>query len=395
MAPKRYHILVVPSWYRNTYNLGAGSFVAEQAQGLASSGHKVGILCSTQVYWFYLKRYRRLFKFFRVFKINGLVHEILDEVFEIPPIGPSFLRRIIRKINRLRNRHSWVSLYKAYVSRFGEPDIVHFHSFYGAELAAHLRRLEKPCLVTEHWSGFLNGNRVKKERGRISALYQNVDYVVSVSNYLGSAVKRTTGRECSIIPNCVNPLFLRAHEQAKFDLFTFVSIGAHVPIKRYDLLIRAFDAAFAEDVNIQLRLVGEGVETESLKNLVSSVRSKDRIYFVGRLTREELAKEMSKCHCVVSSSEVETFGMTLVEGMALGLPALSVDCGGPSSIIQHEFLGKITGSSQAELSEGLKYIFENYEQYDSRKIKKFVGTMFTEGVVLNQLDSIYANLVGR
>ncbi len=38
------HILILPSWYPNTYNPLSGIFFKEQAEALASFGHKVGVI---------------------------------------------------------------------------------------------------------------------------------------------------------------------------------------------------------------------------------------------------------------------------------------------------------------------------------------------------------------
>ena len=46
---ERMHILILPSWYINIYNILSGIFFKEQAESLAKYGNKVGIIAIQEI----------------------------------------------------------------------------------------------------------------------------------------------------------------------------------------------------------------------------------------------------------------------------------------------------------------------------------------------------------
>ncbi|RKF26169.1 glycosyltransferase family 4 protein [Micromonospora globbae] len=111
-----------------------------------------------------------------------------------------------------------------------------------------------------------------------------------------------------------------------------VAAGRLDPIKRYDRLITAFALASADCPGWTLRIYGDGAQRPALAALIRELGLYDRVHLMGR--RDDMSTEWVKGSIAAVSSERESFGMTIVEAMRLGLPVVSTDCPvGPREII--------------------------------------------------------------
>ncbi|WP_326579178.1 glycosyltransferase family 4 protein [Streptomyces sp. NBC_00487] len=102
--------------------------------------------------------------------------------------------------------------------------------------------------------------------------------------------------------------------------------------KRFDLLLEAFAKVAAKEPDWQLRIYGGGKQQGRLETLIQDLHLTDRASLMGPHTPIE--EEFARASIVVSASEAESFGMTLVEAMRCGVPVVSTDCPlGPAEII--------------------------------------------------------------
>ena len=71
----------------------------------------------------------------------------------------------------------------------------------------------------------------------------------------------------------------------------------------------------------------------ALEALVQEKALTEQVTFLGSLTREQVRQEVSEADAFVLSSEYETFGVVVIEALALGKPVIATRCGGPESIV--------------------------------------------------------------
>lgn len=97
-------------------------------------------------------------------------------------------------------------------------------------------------------------------------------------------------------------------------------------------LIRAFSKVLKSRANAKLIIIGKGELEENLKGLTKKLGLEKSVIFVG--FNKNPYKFIKKSDVYVGTSLYEGFGMTLVEAMSLGVPAISTDCvSGPREII--------------------------------------------------------------
>ncbi|QYX83027.1 glycosyltransferase family 4 protein [Streptomyces akebiae] len=110
--------------------------------------------------------------------------------------------------------------------------------------------------------------------------------------------------------------------------------------KRFDLLLEAFAKVATKEPDWQLRIYGGGKQQGRLEALVQDLCLTDRAHLMGPHTPIE--EEFARASIVVSASDAESFGMTLVEAMRCGVPVVSTDCPlGPAEIITDGVDGRL------------------------------------------------------
>jgi GalNAc-alpha-(1->4)-GalNAc-alpha-(1->3)-diNAcBac-PP-undecaprenol alpha-1,4-N-acetyl-D-galactosaminyltransferase len=159
-----------------------------------------------------------------------------------------------------------------------------------------------------------------------------------------------------VIPNpVVYPLplcepYVSPKEFLKVGRQVVLAVGRLGKEKGFDTLIRAFAMLASDFVNWDVVILGEGKERPYLEKLVKEHGLTARVYFPGYVGN--LAEWYEFAELYVLSSRFEGFPNTLLEAMAYGVPAVSMDCAtGPRDIIRHERDGLLVSMGEGE--EGL------------------------------------------
>jgi len=103
----------------------------------------------------------------------------------------------------------------------------------------------------------------------------------------------------------------------------------------------------------------------------------------------EVAEIIKNAHAVISVSFQETFGVTLIEGLATGRPALSTNSGGPADIVNASNGLFINGFSAEDISKGIQEFIENYENFNQAAIRLNAIEKYSENALTNHLGQLY------
>jgi glycosyltransferase involved in cell wall biosynthesis len=113
-----------------------------------------------------------------------------------------------------------------------------------------------------------------------------------------------------------------------------LSVGRLVEKKGHDTLIQAAGLVRARGRDLQLRIVGEGVEWARLQRLVHELGLADRVTFLGPLSEAEVRVEYERASVfALACRELENgdrdgIPNVLLEAMAHGLPVVATSCAG-------------------------------------------------------------------
>jgi glycosyltransferase involved in cell wall biosynthesis len=104
-----------------------------------------------------------------------------------------------------------------------------------------------------------------------------------------------------------------------------VCAARFVSIKNHKTLVRAFAKVSEEIPRARLILAGDGPQRSAVEMLVESLELRDKIQFVGSVSRDRVYELYAGADAFVIASYAEGFCVAAVEALAAGLPIIASD----------------------------------------------------------------------
>ncbi|TMP36626.1 glycosyltransferase [Pseudoalteromonas rubra] len=385
------HVVVLPSWYPEFPGDINGCFFREQAIALNKVVQKVGVLYPQMLGFSALK--------------SGLGRREIEVVNDsgLPTYRYHFTNTVpyFEKIIHRGWLKKGEALFVKYIEEHGMPDILHAHSLFKAGfLAQYLsRKYNIPFVVTEHITAYARDNISGKKITQAKPVIESASACIAVSNEFSTLLNRTfVTNKWQYIPNIVSNDFLLHQinsEKTSKENFHFINVCALLPKKRVDILIKAFAIACKTLNNISLDIGGDGPEATRLQELVTELGLNDRVSLLGSLTRDQVKEKMYEADVFVLSSEYETFGVVVVEALALGKPVIATKCGGPETIVSNEVGTLIEKNSPEAMAEAMIQMYRQYEKFDKYEIRAYCDREFSEHSVVGRLVETYHTAISN
>ena len=104
------------------------------------------------------------------------------------------------------------------------------------------------------------------------------------------------------------------------------SMGRLHKIKRFDILINAFELYLDENKNAKLLIAGadDGVRN-ALENLIKELKLEDSVFMIGLVNFSQKKELLSNCSFFSLSSDFESFGIVVSEALSCGVPVVVSD----------------------------------------------------------------------
>ncbi|MET7604573.1 glycosyltransferase family 4 protein [Streptomyces avermitilis] len=231
----------------------------------------------------------------------------------------------------------------------------------------------------------------KALRATLRGAYPRLDALTTTTEADAHAYRgtmRLPGVQVQAVPN---PVPAPGIEPADGTGKWVVAAGRLAPVKRYDLLIKAFARVRAQRPDWRLRIYGGGKQKDMLRALIDELGLYNHVYLMG--PANPIEPEWAKGSIAAVTSSLESFGMTIVEAMRCGLPVVSTDCPhGPGEIIDNGVDGRLVEVGNVEaIAEGLLELINNdalrqrmsaaalkdSERFDPSRIAERYESLFT------------------
>jgi glycosyltransferase involved in cell wall biosynthesis len=376
------HVLVLPSWYISSYSEYSGIFFKEQSELLLKhkSISKVTVVAFNFIKIKSIIERKKLDLGYSFKKINGVYTHTLNIIY-IPFFSDLYKQMLSKKIlSNIINKE--------------KIDITHVHSFFNGNIALWIKEKYKiPFVVTEHTSMFARNKLSNKSLCLAQKVFKSSNINISVSQDFKLVLENLFSLQFDYVPNIVSDLFVSAND-VKSDIFTFANVGFLDKNKNQAMLIKSFARSFKGQDKIRLLVVGDGCEYNNLKNLVDDLGVSKQVILYGNASRAEVVKLLQNSNVFVLASKYETFGVAVIEALAVGLPVISTKCGGPESIIVNNSLGLLVENTELNLSLAMENMFKNYKNYEKKFIINYVQNNFSSTAVIQKIVSIYNKVLG-
>lgn len=373
-------ILVVPSWYPPM----GGRFFKIQAEALARLGHQVDVLILHE------KGITQKVNTKINAEKSNLINEISNTYYRIPKLN--FLNKIlfVRKFKKML-----VSFIKN-----NKPDVIHVHSsiWAGVVVSDVAQKYNIPYVITEHYSHFLEKEFPLPYTDKVQFIYafKNSFKIICVSTALKNAIinLKNKSKKIVVIPNIVDSNFFNNIPTIRKNKdFTFISVGELSPLKGFDILLKAFSKI--KNKKCKLVIVGQGNGLHILKAQAIKLNIQNNVEFVGFKSKENLLEEYNKAHVCISSSRIETFGVTLIEALSCGLPIIATNSGGPLDIVTKGNGYLAENENANSLHEKMELMLENYDNFDAKLIRENAIKLFNEKTIALQIEKILMESINK
>lgn len=362
-------VLIIPSWYPPD----GGGFFRDHAEAVNNEEFEVHVLVTRFLSITKNSLSRLLGSIKKRSETEGGVYVQRQGFIKIP---------LLTKQSLLLWKQVYVRQINKYIAEFGKPDILIVHSAMWAGIVARVISLKHkiPFILVEHRSLLVTGQHITApvlkswQVAWLRDVYQSSDKIVPVSNSLIETIRTIAPgveERITVIPNMIGPLFMPEFAgNKKRNVFVYISFGILEKRKGFRYLLEAFKMIIDNfEGNFQLRIGGRGSEAESLQKYAGQLKISDKVFFLGRVPRELVRKEMEGANVFVLPSLSESFGVVLIEAMATGLPVISTRSGGPEFIINSSNGLLVDPGNSVELYNAMSEIYLGYKKYDSKRIR--------------------------
>jgi N-acetyl-alpha-D-glucosaminyl L-malate synthase BshA len=297
---------------------GSGVVASELGLALARRGYEVHFIS-------YAVPFR-----LREFHPNIFLHEVdvaAYPLFKYPPYDLSLTTKIVD------------------VAQEYNLDILHAHYAVphatSAYLAKHVLNAKKLKVITTlHGTDITLVGADKSFFSMIKFSIEQSDGVTAVSNYLKQRTieEFQINRDIRVIYNFIDPgkggdpkpRVCRREKYAPKGEKVLMHASNFRPVKRVSDVVRIF-AKVREQMPCKLLLVGEGPERLFMQQLVTELKLREDVMFLGEV---DYIEEILRCaDLFLLPSEQESFGLAALEAMNCSVPVIGAQTGGMPEVV--------------------------------------------------------------
>ena len=223
--------------------------------------------------------------------------------------------------------------------------------------------------------------------------YSTFNKIVCVSKTVEQSFHERYGledRTCTIYnPIDVDDIREKAGKRKQVDdgIFRIISIGRLVPQKGYDRLLHVVRQLHEDGHNLQLLILGEGVERAALEKYICENNMHSYASLPG--FDKNPYRHLVNSDLFVCSSRAEGFSLVIAEAMALGVPVLSTYCSGPNELLKDGTYGLLVDNTENGLLKGLEKAISEKKIMEEYAIKSKTRLVeFSPIKVINQIEEL-------
>ncbi|HRS05616.1 MAG TPA: glycosyltransferase [Candidatus Ratteibacteria bacterium] len=295
--------------------------------------------------------------------------------------------------------------FKTIKKRFGKPDIVHANIIEPAgKIAIILKFLHKiPFLITEHSSSFLPACGKYKRTQTLQKFFtklvvKNAEAVITVSSALKNAMLSLgLKNQYFVVPNVVEVNTTSTIHRLKTRKKKILHIS--LILERSKNITGILKSLYNVIHNrkrddFELHIIGEGKDTEKIKNLSIQLNLYNRyVFFEGMKHPEDVYQYLQEADFLITNSNYETFSVVTAEALACGIPVIATKCGGPEDFVTEETGILIEPGNEKQLGDAIIYMLDNSDKYEKRKLMEYANKRFNSFTVGRQFYEIYEKIL--
>jgi L-malate glycosyltransferase len=231
------------------------------------------------------------------------------------------------------------------------------------------------------------------------------DGVTAISNYLRERTVREfdVKNPIRVVYNFVNcDVYRRAPDLAE-SRAEYADAGERIlvhlsnfrPVKRVGDVIEVFDRV-RKEVPARLLMIGDGPDRPAAEWMAKRKGLRDRVSFLGK--QDNVRDKLAVADLLLLPSELESFGLAALEGMACEVPAVATRVGGIPELIDDHQTGFLAPIGDIELMARCAIDILSDEQRlraMGRAARDVAKTRFSSTGIIPQYEQFYAEVLER
>lgn len=285
----------------------------------------------------------------------------------------------------------------AKVIREEKIDIVHSHYAIPHAVSSYLasKMTSVKTVVTTHGSDVHTLGNHEGYNETISLALKETNLVTSVSNFLARKTEKVYNLQENSVPVIYD--FVNTDQFKPMDNereFSLIQASNFRPVKQIPLLVEMFAKIADNFPNWKLKLVGDGPEVTTTLRKTRQMKVRDQVEFLG--VQRKIPEIFAKSSILVSSSRIESFGLTIAEAMACGTPVWAPYVGGIPELCEDGVTGYLYDlENKDEAVEKLASMMEDEVKRKKMGIaaRKRVLENFSIDIIIKQYEDKYRSIL--
>jgi len=286
-----------------------------------------------------------------------------------------------------------------------KPDIIHAHDAWYAGVVAHKISLEThiPYILTNHTPLFINKNSSLINTLLLNAI-ENANQLTTVGNQDKRMFESILSlkHKAITIGNIIDTALFNPSAKAidntnTFRIIHITSTSTRKDIPTFIKAIHHFLNNYFTTKKIEILIIAsqinDGYSLDLLKKDIELLSIQNFVTVKSNLLNTVVAKELASSHLCISTSYFETFGVSVAEAIAMGIPTITVDNGAARDFVKDYENGLIVEMGDYKtIADYINKIMLQEIVFDENKMHNSIAAKFSKEVYLEKLMTIYSNV---
>ncbi len=229
--------------------------------------------------------------------------------------------------------------------------------------------------------------------GWVGRVLRRADRLVSPSRYL-AGVLGESGYDVEVIPNGMEigryPFRLRSVGSPRL-----IWLRAFHAVYQPEMAIHVVERLAAEFPKISLNMIGPSYGHEALQasqHLIDRLGLRDRVQIVGYVPKSDIPGWLDQAEVFLNTTRYESFGITVMEAAACGLPVITTDVGELPFIWKQGQNALLVGPDDVDgMADRVKQVLANQELAERLSFSaRQTAEQYDWAKILPQWDQLFA-----
>ncbi len=276
-----------------------------------------------------------------------------------------------------------------YKSKYRAYTLLHFHIAY--PLLTYYSWWKKiikiPIVISEHWSAYhfhFYMPLETKKLDRTKGIFRQGTPLITVSKALLEDIQKFSNTEAfpsMVIPNAIDQTTFCYRETPPNEIPLFFAVNHWRTIKNPFAMLEGFAKVHQEGVDFRVVIGGYGEELEKMKNFVKEQGFLEKVDFVGKMKKEQIATQLHKSDAYLFSSTYETFSVVCAQALCCGVPLIGPKIPAIEEYADSKCFLSLEENSADAWKKHIEIFINHRETYNKKEIAVYANRVISNETI--------------